>query len=393
MCILKIQTMKNIPMVDLKGQYLKIKEKVDAGISDVIENTAFIGGPAVKEFQHELASYMGVKHVIACANGTDALQIAMMALGLKPGDEVITSDFTFIATVEVIALLGLTPVLVDVEPNYFNIDIEKLKKAITPKTKAIVPVHLFGQCANMEAIMELAREHNLFVIEDTAQAIGSDYYFLNGARAKAGTIGHIGTTSFFPSKNLGCFGDGGAIFTNDDNLAAVMQSIINHGMKVRYYHERIGVNSRLDTIQAAVLRAKLPHLDEYIKARIAVADYYAEALRCCKNLQVPARNSYSQHTFHQYTLILDNINRASLQNHLTEKGIASAVYYPVPLHLQDAFKGYPYDPDAFPVTEYLCKNVLSLPVHTEMDTETLRFIADSVMEFVNRRSCGGCCCG
>lgn len=385
--------MKQIPMVDLKGQYLKIKEEVDKGIQEVIDNTAFIGGPAVKQFQQELAASQGVKHAIACANGTDALQIAMMALGLKPGDEVITSDFTFIATVEVIALLGLTPVLVDVEPNYFNIDIERLRKAITPRTKAIVPVHLFGQCANMEEIMKIAAEYNLYVIEDTAQAIGSDYYFSDGTTAKAGTIGHIGTTSFFPSKNLGCYGDGGALFTNDDNLAAMMQSIINHGMKVRYYHERIGVNSRLDTIQAAVLRAKLPHLDDYIKARISVADYYAEAFGHCRNLRIPASNPYSLHTFHQYTLVLDNINRASLQNHLTEKGIASAVYYPVPLHLQDAFKGYSYNPDDFPVTEYLCKNVLSLPIHTEMDNETLRYITDSVMEFVDRRSCGGCCCG
>ncbi|HPG72933.1 MAG TPA: DegT/DnrJ/EryC1/StrS family aminotransferase [Bacteroidales bacterium] len=387
--------MKEIPMVDLKGQYMKIKGEIDAGISEVIENTSFIGGPAVKQFQQELASYLGVKHVIGCANGTDALQIAMMALGLKPGDEVITTNFTFIATVEVIALLRLTPVLVDVEPNYFNIDIDKLRKAITPQTKAIVPVHLFGQCANMEEIMKIALEHNLFVIEDTAQALGSDYYFSNGASAKAGTIGQIGTTSFFPSKNLGCYGDGGALMTNDDDLAYLMQSIVNHGMRVRYYHERIGVNSRLDSIQAAVLRAKLPHLDAYIEARNMAADFYSAAFAGNENIIPPARNSYSKHTFHQYTLKLRNIDRNALQNHLKEKGIASAVYYPVPLHMQDAFRGYSCYADDYPVTEYLCKSVLSLPIHTEMQRETLQYISDSVLEFAYRRKGGGgcgCCC-
>ncbi len=387
--------MKEIPMVDLKGQYMKIKGEIDAGISEVIENTSFIGGPAVKQFQQELASYLGVKHVIGCANGTDALQIAMMALGLKPGDEVITTNFTFIATVEVIALLRLTPVLVDVEPNYFNIDIDKLRKAITPQTKAIVPVHLFGQCANMEEIMKIALEHNLFVIEDTAQALGSDYYFSNGTCAKAGTIGQIGTTSFFPSKNLGCYGDGGALMTNDDDLAYLMQSIVNHGMRVRYYHERIGVNSRLDSIQAAVLRAKLPHLDQYIEARNMAADFYSAAFAGNENIIPPARNSYSKHTFHQYTLKLRNIDRNALQNHLKEKGIASAVYYPVPLHLQDAFRGYSCYADDYPVTEYLCKSVLSLPIHTEMQRETLQYISDSVLEFAYRRKGGGgcgCCC-
>lgn len=376
--------MKEIPMVDLKSQYLKIKDEIDNGIHEVIDNTAFIGGNAVKQFQQELAAYLGVKHVVACANGTDALQIAMMALGLKPGDEVITADFTFIATVEVIALLGLTPVLVDVDPQYFNIDTEKLKKAITPRTKAIVPVHLFGQCANMEEIMKIAGEHNLFVIEDTAQALGSHYLFSNGNSAMAGTIGHIGCTSFFPSKNLGCYGDGGALYTNDDNLAYLIQSITNHGMRVRYYHERIGVNSRLDSIQAAVLRAKLPHLDNYIKARIRVADYYAKAFSSCKNLIVPARNTYSLHTFHQYTLILKDTDRAALQNHLREKGIASAVYYPVPLHKQDAFQGYSYCADDYPVTDRLCETVLSLPIHTEMDDSTLKYISDSVLDFFTR---------
>ncbi|NLA23998.1 MAG: DegT/DnrJ/EryC1/StrS family aminotransferase, partial [Bacteroidales bacterium] len=284
--------------------------------------------------------------------------------------------------VEVIALLGLTPILVDVEPDYFNIDIEKLKEAISPKTKAIMPVHLFGQCANMEEIMKIAQEHNLYVIEDTAQALGSNYYFSDGTSAKAGTIGHIGTTSFFPSKNLGCYGDGGAVFTNDDNLAEILQSISNHGMKVRYHHDRIGVNSRLDSIQAVVLRAKLLHLNDYIKARIEVAIHYENAFKNCNKIITPAQNPYSLHTFHQYTMILNGVDREALQKHLADKGIASAIYYPIPLHLQKAFKPFEHKQNNFPVTEYLCKNVLSLPIHTEMSEETMNYISNSVLEFL-----------
>jgi dTDP-4-amino-4,6-dideoxygalactose transaminase len=305
-----------------------------------------------------------------------------MGLGLKPGDEVITANFTFVATVEVIALLGLTPVLVDVYPDTFTIDIEAIEKAITPKTKAIVPVHLFGQASNMEAIMKLAEKYDLFVIEDTAQAIGADYIFSNGTKQKLGTIGHVGTTSFFPSKNLGCYGDGGAIFTNDEDLSKKLRSIVNHGMKVRYYHDNVGVNSRLDTLQASILDVKLPYLDTYNSNRIKVADYYDNAFASCDKLQTPKRFEQSNHIFHQYTLVLKDVDREALQNHLKEKGIASAVYYPVPLHMQEAYKDSRYKEGDFPVTEMLCKSVMSLPIHTEMQEEDLKYITETVLEFI-----------
>ena len=376
--------MKPIPMVDLKGQYQKIKSQVDRSIENVIENTAFINGPEVKAFQKELEAYLNVKHVIPCANGTDALQIAMMALGLEPGDEVITADFTFAATVEVIALLKLTPVLVDVEQDTFNIDITALKKAITPKTKAIIPVHLFGQCANMEAVLEVAKTHNLYVIEDTAQAIGADYTFANGSKKKAGTIGNVGTTSFFPSKNLGCYGDGGAIFTNDDDLAHTLRGIVNHGMYKRYYHDVIGVNSRLDSIQAAILRIKLPHLDTYCDARRKVAAYYNHAFSNTDKLRTPITSAFTTHVFHQYTLVLNGVDRAALQQHLSDNNIASAIYYPVPLHNQKAYADTRYLEDDFTVTNTLCRTVLSLPIHTEFEEEQLAYITKTVLDFINK---------
>lgn len=368
-------------MVDLKGQYNNIKTEIDSAIAGVIDSTAYINGPEVKRFQTELSDYLNVNHAVTCGNGTDALQIAMMALGLKPGDEVITANFTFIATVEVIALLGLKPVLVDVYPDTFTIDIEAIEKAVTPKTKAIVPVHLFGQSANMEAIMDLAKKYNLFVIEDTAQATGADYKFSDGTIKKVGTIGHVGTTSFFPSKNLGCYGDGGAIFTNDNDLAVKLRSIVNHGMTVRYYHDHVGVNSRLDTIQAAILSVKLKRLDTYNLNRRKAADFYDHAFANSDKLQTPKRYAKSNHTFHQYTLILKDINREDLQNHLKDKGITSAVYYPVPLHMQKAYQDSRYKQGDFPVTEMLCDSVMSLPIHTEMKEEDLKYITDSVLEF------------
>jgi dTDP-4-amino-4,6-dideoxygalactose transaminase len=371
-----------LTMVDLKSQYQKIKPQLDAAIQSVIDNTQFIIGPEVANFQDELAAYLGVKHVIACANGTDALQIAMMALGLKPGDEVITTNFTFIATVEVIALLGLTPVLVDVYPDTFNIDIEAVKKAITPKTKAIVPVHLFGQSADMEALMDVAKAHNLFVIEDNAQAIGTDYTFSDGTVKKAGTIGHIGCTSFFPSKNLGCYGDGGAMFTSDDALAEQISSIVNHGMKVRYYHDRIGVNSRLDTIQAAILRVKLPLLDSYNRARQEAATYYNNAFKDISDIQTPKVAPFSSHSYHQYTLLVKNGKRDALKKFLDEKGIPNMIYYPVPLHQQKAFEIYKTE-QHYPVTESLCDEVLSLPMHTELTVEQLELISSTVKAFFN----------
>jgi dTDP-4-amino-4,6-dideoxygalactose transaminase len=372
--------MRPLAMVDLKSQYEKIKPQVDSAIQSVIDTTQFIKGNDVMLFQEELAQYLGVKHVIACANGTDALQIAMMALNLQPGDEVITTNFTFIATVEVIALLGLKPVLVDVYPDTFNIDIASIKQAITPKTKAIVPVHLFGQTANMEALMQVAREHNLFVIEDNAQAIGADYTFADGTTQKAGTIGDIGCTSFFPSKNLGCYGDGGALFTNNDTLAEQISSIVNHGMKVRYYHDRIGVNSRLDTIQAAILRVKLPQLDTYNKARQKVASFYNAAFANISAIQTPVVADFTNHIYHQYTLCIKDGKRDALKKWLDEKDIPNMVYYPVPLHQQKAFKMYKSG-DKFTVTEQLCTEVLSLPMHTELDQEQMQRITSSVVEF------------
>jgi UDP-2-acetamido-2-deoxy-ribo-hexuluronate aminotransferase len=376
--------MKKIQMVDLKSQYQHIKQEVDLGINEVIESCAFINGPAVRQFQEDLEEYLQVKHVIPCANGTDALQVAMMALGLKSGDEVITTSFTFIATAEVIALLQLTPVLVDVDQNTFNIDLKAIEKAITPKTKAIVPVHLFGQTAPMEEIMEIAKKHNLQVIEDNCQAIGSDYIFKDGTRKKSGTIGHIGCTSFFPSKNLGCYGDGGAIFTNDDELAKQMRVVVNHGMTVRYYHDFIGVNSRLDSIQAAILKAKLPHLDEYAAKRRAAADFYDKAFGNHPKLKIPTRYSRSTHVFHQYTLVTRDLDRQGLIDHLNSKGIPAMIYYPVPLHLQKAYLDPRYKPGDFPVTEHLSNSVFSLPMHTELDADQLTYIAESVLEFVNR---------
>jgi UDP-2-acetamido-2-deoxy-ribo-hexuluronate aminotransferase len=386
--------MKKIQMVDLKGQYAKIKDVVDASIFEVLETTAYINGPKVHEFQKNLENYLGVKHVIPCANGTDALQIAMMGLGLKPGDEVITADFTFAATVEVIALLQLTPVLVDVDPNSFNIDIEAIKRAITPKTKAIVPVHLFGQCANMEAIMEIAKAHNLYVIEDNAQAIGADYTYSNGEKAKAGTIGHIASTSFFPSKNLGCYGDGGAIFTNNDDLAHKIRGIVNHGMYERYHHDVVGVNSRLDSIQAAVLNKKLPHLDAYNMARRHAAKQYNKAFKDHKNIIIPSGSDTCEgicdtcdcHVFHQYTLKIKNVDRDALVKHLNENGIPCGVYYPIPLHLQKAYKDSRYIESDFKITNQLVKEVISLPMHTELDEEQINFITSTIINFVNTNS-------
>ncbi len=374
---------QKIQMVDLKGQYKKIKTEVDAGIQDVLDTTAFINGPAVKQFQANLEKYLNVKHVIPCANGTDALQVAMMALGLKPGDEVITASFTYVATAEVIGLLGLTPVLVDVYPDTFDIDIEAIEKAITPKTKAIVPVHLFGQCADMERIMAVARKHNLFVIEDVAQAIGADYTFSDGKTAKAGTIGEIGCTSFFPSKNLGCYGDGGAIYTNDDGLAKKMRMIAHHGQSVQYVHDVLGVNSRLDTIQAVVLNAKLKHLDDYAYARRQAADHYDKALANNAKIKTPVRAKNSTHVFHQYTLQLTGVDRTKLREQLSERGIPAMIYYPIPLHEQNAYKSDRFKKGDFPVTEKLCATVLSLPMHTEMDEEMLKYITENLLKLVN----------
>ncbi|VAW10687.1 Pleiotropic regulatory protein [hydrothermal vent metagenome] len=378
-------------MVDLKGQYLPIKEKINSSISNVLESSAFINGPEVKAFQNELENYLGVKHVIPCANGTDALQIAMMGLGLKPGDEVITADFTFAATVEVIALLQLTPVLVDVDPGTFNIDVNAIEKAITPKTKAIVPVHLFGQCADMDAILALAKKHNLYIIEDNAQAIGADYTFKNGEKQKAGTIGHIGTTSFFPSKNLGCYGDGGAIFTNDDDLAHTLRGIVNHGMYKRYHHDVVGVNSRLDSIQAAVLRVKLPKLDEYCKARRDAAHKYSKAFENQKNIVAPKManhcasrtDPYDCHVFHQYTLKIINGKRDALVQYLNDRDIPCGVYYPIPLHKQKAYLDDRYKDVDFKVTDQLSLEVISLPIHTELDDEQIDHITAIIIDFVN----------
>ncbi len=373
--------MKKIQMVDLLSQYEKIKSEVDKATLDVISSSAYINGPEVKSFQKELEEYLDVKHVIPCANGTDALQVALMALDLQPGDEVITSDFTFAATVEVIGLLKLTPVLVDVEKDTFNISMDAIRNAITPKTKAIIPVHLFGQCANMDEIMEIAKEHNLAVVEDTAQAIGSKYTNKNGETKSAGTIGDIGTTSFFPSKNLGCFGDGGAIFTNDDKLAEIIRSVVNHGMGERYYYERYGVNSRLDSIQAAVLRIKLRQLDNYISSRQKAAKYYSEFFSHFDFIETPKISKNSTHVFHQYTLKFDELNQFEIQKYLNEKGVPAMIYYPVPLHSQKAYDADKYNDADFPITNQLCKTVLSLPMHTELDDEQLAYICESVKSY------------
>lgn len=376
--------MNNIVMCDLKGQYLKVKDEIDAGIQQVIDSTSFIKGEPVGRLQEELGRYLSAKHVIGCGNGTDALQIALMALGLKPGDEVITPNFTFIATVEVVALLGLTPVLVDVDVDSFTLDIEQLERAITSRTRAIIPVHLFGQCANMEAIMRVAQKYGIFVIEDVAQALGSSYTFSSGLSSKAGTIGHIGTTSFFPSKNLGCYGDGGALYTNDDGLAEEIRSIANHGMKVRYHHDRIGLNSRLDTIQAAILRVKLQYLDQYNQARIQAADTYDRLFAGCSKLKTPYRVTYSDHIFHQYTLRLVEGDRLELMTYLASKQIPAMVYYPVPLHRQVAFAEYQKVArnKEFPITDKLCETVFSLPMHTELTQEQQEYIAAAILNFL-----------
>jgi dTDP-4-amino-4,6-dideoxygalactose transaminase len=377
--------MKKIQMVDLKGQYEHIKETVNTAIQEILDNTSYINGPQVHAFQKNLEDYLGVKHVIPCANGTDALQIAMMGLGLQPGDEVITADFTFAATVEVIALLQLTPVLVDVDLHNMNISIEAIKKAITPKTKAIVPVHLFGRAANMEAIMRVAQEHNLYVIEDNAQAIGANCRFSDGTKKKAGTIGHVGATSFFPSKNLGCYGDGGAIFTNDDALAHTLRGIVNHGMYVRYHHDVVGVNSRLDSIQAAVLNAKLPLLDQYNAARQNAARTYSKAFEGHANIIAPSICDICDcHVFHQYTLRIINADRDGLMQHLLDQGIPCAIYYPIPLHSQKAYADARYQEADFPITNQLVKEVLSLPMHTELDAEQIEFITNAVLTYLNK---------
>lgn len=372
-------------MVDLKSQYDKIADTVNKSIQEVLDTTTYINGPQVHTFQKNLEEYLDVKHVIPCANGTDALQIAMMGLGLKPGDEVITADFTFAATVEVIALLQLTPVLVDVDMYNMNISIDAIKKAITPRTKAIVPVHLFGRAANMEAIMQIANEHNLFVIEDNAQAIGANCKFSNGTKKKAGTIGHVASTSFFPSKNLGCYGDGGAIFTNDDALAHTIRGIVNHGMYIRYHHDVVGVNSRLDSVQAAVLNAKLPFLDEYGKARQNAARKYSKAFENHPNIVAPNICEICDcHVFHQYVIRIINKDRDALMKHLQEKEIPCAIYYPIPLHSQKAYQDSRYKEEDFPVTNQLVKEVIALPMHTELEDDQIEFITNTIIEFLKK---------
>ena len=375
--------MKEIRMVDLKGQYKKIQILINNSIENVINSTAFINGPEVKSFQNNLEKYLDVKHVIPCGNGTDALQISLMSLDLKPGDEIITPDFTFIATAEVIAFLGLKPVFVDVEPDSFNISPDSIKRSLSTKTKAIVPVHLFGQCANMNEINNIAKENNLFVIEDAAQALGAECLYGNGSKSKAGTIGDIGTTSFFPSKNLGAYGDGGAIITNNENLAKKIRLIGNHGMEKKYYHDSIGVNSRLDSIQAAILNVKLKYLDEYNRSRQKAAAFYDEAFQNLENITIPYRDKFSTHIFHQYTILTDPELRDPLKNHLAQNAIPSMIYYPVPLHRQKAFGSYGFDNKNFPVTGSLCQRVLSLPMHTELEIEQLDYIVNHVINFFN----------
>lgn len=379
--IISTEVMTNIQMVDLQGQYHKIKKEVDAAILKVIETTSFINGPEVKSFQQDLENYLAVKHVIPCANGTDALQIALMALDLKPGDEVIAPAFTYVATAEVVELLKLKLVYVDVDPKTFNISTKDIIKAITKKTKAIIPVHLYGQCADMETIMEIARENNLYIIEDTAQAIGATYTFSDGKQQKAGTIGDIGCTSFFPSKNLGCYGDGGAMYTNNDALAAKLRLISNHGQSKKYCFDSIGVNSRLDTIQAAVLQIKLKHLDEYTQSRNKVANYYDKAFANHSNLITPFRNTQSTHAFHQYTLITKGVVRNDFMQHLQKRNIPSMIYYPTPMHLQKGYAHLGYKEGDFPISENLCSRVVSLPIHTEMDDQQLEYITHNILEY------------
>ena len=373
--------MRKIQMVDLNRQYEKIKPSIDEAIHAVLDSAQFIGGPQVQAFAKDLATFQGVGEVLPCANGTDALQIALMALGLQPGDEVITPSFTYIATTEVIALLGLTPVFVEVNPQTFCIDATAIEAVITPRTKAIVPVHLYGQAADMNAIMEIASKHQLFVVEDNAQAIGADYHLADGRKVKTGSIGHIGCTSFFPSKNLGCYGDGGALMTNDPALAERIKMIANHGQKQKYVHETVGCNSRLDTIQAAILLLKLRHLDSYIDARRTVAEAYDAAFASVAGVRIPFRSADSRHVFHQYTLILENADRTAFQAHLQEAGIPSMIYYPIPAHKQQMFAAFNLQNLSLPQTEWLCDRVISLPIHTEMDDEQLQYIIQSVLRF------------
>jgi UDP-2-acetamido-2-deoxy-ribo-hexuluronate aminotransferase len=375
--------MRPIQMVDLQLQYAKIKDAVDAGIQEVLDNASFINGKAVSDFTNGLANYLGAKYVVPCANGTDALQIAMMALDLQPGDEVITPSFTYVATTEVIALLRLKPVFVEVDPKTFCIDPAAIEAAITPKTRAIVPVHLYGQSADMEAVMEIAKKHNLFVIEDNAQAIGSDYTFKDGTTKKTGTIGTIGTTSFFPSKNLGCYGDGGAMCTDDEALANKLRMIANHGQSKRYYHDMVGCNSRLDSMQAAVLNVKLPLLDTYISARRSAADFYDKAFQSNKKIATPFRSPYSRHVFHQYTLILEGVDRDGLNQYLADKKIPSMIYYPVPAHRQQMFAAFGGGDYVLKTTDWLTERVISLPMHTELDNEQLEFITSNVLSFIS----------
>ncbi|MEO6612822.1 MAG: DegT/DnrJ/EryC1/StrS family aminotransferase [Chitinophagaceae bacterium] len=375
--------MRPIQMVDTKTQYHKIKPEIDKAVVEVMESSAFINGKPVQDFAADLSSYLGIKHTIPCANGTDALQIAMMALGLQPGDEVITPSFTYIATTEVIALLRLTPVFVEVDAQTFCMDPAALEKAITRKTKAIVPVHLYGQAARMEEIMAIAKKYNLFVIEDNAQAIGCDYTFSDGTRQKTGSIGDIATTSFYPSKNLGAFGDGGAIFTNDDDMAAQLKMIANHGQSRQYYHDVVGCNSRLDTIQAVILGIKLKRLDEYISARRSVADFYDKAFAGHPKIKTPYRAAYSNHAFHQYTLVLEGVDREGLKQFLAGQKIPAMIYYPVPGHKQKMFEQFDVASQVMPVTDWLTERVISLPVHTEMDEEQLNFITSKVLEYIN----------
>jgi UDP-2-acetamido-2-deoxy-ribo-hexuluronate aminotransferase len=374
-------TMKSMQMVDLSAQYEKIKPEIQTAILDVLDSAVFIGGEPVSAFAQELGSYLGAAHVIPCANGTDALQIALMALGLKPGDEVITPSFTYIATTEVIALLGLTPIFVEVDPHTFCIEPAAIEAAITPRTKAIVPVHLYGQAANMNGIMALAQKHNLFVVEDNAQAIGASYLLAAGERVKTGTIGHIGCTSFFPSKNLGCYGDGGALYTQDAELAQKIKMIANHGQKVKYVHDVVGCNSRLDTLQAAILRIKLRHLDTYTAARQAVAAAYDAAFANIAGLSVPVRAADSTHVFHQYSLKVHGGKRPALQEHLKNLGVPTMIYYPIPAHQQQMFANFGVQDLHLPITEELCAVVLSLPIHTEMDEAQQQYIIDSVISF------------
>lgn len=375
---------KKIQMVDLHGQYLKIKPEVDKGIQEVIDTCAFINGPQVKEFGKELEAYSGAKHVITCANGTDALQIALMALDLKPGDEVIVPAFTYVASAEVIGVLGLTPVMVDVDPKTFNVSVENIKKAVSPRTKAIIPVHLFGQSCDMEPIMKLADELGIYVIEDNAQAIGSVYTFSDGIKKHTGTIGTIGCTSFFPSKNLGCYGDGGAIFTDDDKLAEKLRMIANHGQRIKYHHSVIGCNSRLDTIQAVVLKAKLPHLDEYCASRKAAADYYTANLKDVEGIVVPEELPASTHVYHQYTLQVLDGKRDALKEYLASKGIPAMIYYPLPLQKQEAFRDITRAAESLEISQRLADSVLSLPIHTELTREEQDYIIDAVKDFFKK---------